>query len=127
MTRDILDSSALLAYLRNEPGAEQVGRRLRGSVISAVNLAEVLTRLSDEGAPDDAVEMALNLFAVSVQPFDAEGARGAAALRAATRQRGLSLGDRACLALAAQHGSPALTADRAWAGLDLDIEVVLIR
>ena len=127
MNRVVLDSSALLAYLKRERGGDAVSARLAGSQLSAVNLAEILTKLMDDGVALEAAEATLSVLSVAVQTFDADDARRAARLRTSTRVRGLSLGDRACIALAQREGIPVLTADRAWAGLDLGVEVVLIR
>ena len=127
MIEAVLDSSAVLAAIRGEPGAELVEPLLAMAPISAVNYAEIVSRLVDFGSsPEDAIEAAGHL-GLDVRPLDVSGAAAVGALRAATRSRGLSLGDRACLALAKQLGLPVFTADRAWAELDLGIEVVLIR
>mgnify|MGYP005811321903 FL=1 len=123
----ILDASAVLAGLKNEPGAELFWKHSVGSRICSVNLAEVVSKLIDIGSePEVAVEdvAALRLDVVS---FDADTALLAGRLRADTRNRGLSLGDRACLALAIRENKPALTADRNWADLDLPCKVELIR
>lgn len=127
MTDVVLDASALLALILREPGGEQVGATLDGARISAVNLAEVVARLVDLGASAEAAGAAARRLGLAVVPFDGAAALRAGELRTDTRRCGLSLGDRACLALAEAAGLPVLTADRAWAELDLDIEVVLIR
>jgi PIN domain nuclease of toxin-antitoxin system len=127
MAEAVFDSSAVLAIIRDEAGSEITQARLAAGVISAVNYAEIITRLIDFGStPQEAAEVARELD-LEVRPLDLTAAAATGMLRAATRQRGLSLGDRACLALAAQAGLPVLTADRAWAELDLGVEVVLIR
>lgn len=123
-----LDASALLALLRGEPGAGQVALALPEAVISAVNLSEVAAKLSDYGIPAQDIAATFGQLDLDVRPFDAAQAYIAGGLRQPTRGKGLSLGDRACLALAAQLRVAAMTADRAWAGLSLDgIEVRLIR
>jgi PIN domain nuclease of toxin-antitoxin system len=123
----VVDSSVVLAVLRNEAGAEAAAAGLAGGFLSSVNAVEVLTRLIDLGyAPDRAVS-ALARFRLAVVSFDEELAVLAGRLRAATRHRGLSLGDRACLALAIREKATALTADRNWVGLDLPCKVELIR
>lgn len=127
MAEWVLDSSAVLAVLRDEPGAEQVRDRLTQAVISAVNYAEVVSKLVDQGAAGDLAIRAAGELGLFVTPLDEPTATRAGALRETTRSHGLSLGDRACLALAERSGLPVLTADRAWADLDLGIEVVLIR
>lgn len=123
----VLDSSAVLAVLRDEPGSEAVASRTDGALISAVNLAEVVTRLVERGGSDDAAEAASGSLGLTVVPFDAPQAVAAGLLRRATRSAGLSLGDRACLALAQAEGLPAVTADRAWGDLDVGIAVEVIR
>jgi len=128
-----LDASALLALLKGEPGAERVAEALeRGAYLSAVNLAEVLSKLADWGEdPAEAqarmAQVGLLGAAVEVLPFTGEDALEVARLRALTRAYGLSFGDRACLALARRLGLPALTAERAWAELDLGIPVEVLR
>jgi PIN domain nuclease of toxin-antitoxin system len=118
----ILDASALLAYLREEPGADVVAEAIAGGVvISTVNLAEVFSRSADRGA--DPAKLAAKLTqsglldgAITVEPFTTTDAIDVARLRPLTRDAGLSLGDRACLALARRLGAPVLTADTAWQG-----------
>ncbi len=96
-------------------------------MVSAVNVAEVATRLSDVGMPDEEVRAIVRDLNMEIMNFDGASAFGTAALRAATRSKGLSLGDRACLALAAANNVPAMTADRNWRSLDVGIEVLMIR
>ena len=115
----VLDSSALLAMLFFEPGCERVAELVPQSCMSTVNLAEVLGRLARDGrALDEALDQIEQMGIVSID-FDRELAIGAAALLLPTVPWGLSLGDRACLALAQLRDLPAVTADRAWANLDL--------
>lgn len=125
----MLDASAVIAWLKNEPGAERVAEVLGSgeAVISDVNLAEVLARFRDLGAEPAAVARDLEIEGLRSEAFVTGDAVVSAELRAATRPLGLSLGDRACLALAARLGAPVLTADRVWAGLDLGIRVELLR
>ena len=123
----VLDASAILAFSRGEEGAHVVGPLLAGSVISSVNWAEVLQRAFSLGLGDQGKQEDLEALGVQILPFTVEDAGYTAQLWSSTRQAGLSLGDRACLSLAHRLGLPALTADRAWSGLDLDIEVRLIR
>ena len=123
----ILDASAVLAFLHREPGAESVRSILEDSAISTVNLSEVIAKLVETGTdPDKAV---LVTREQPFQPMDhtLEQAQVAGALRAATRQAGLSLGDRACLALALALNLPVYTTDRAWRDLPLDVDVRVIR
>jgi PIN domain nuclease of toxin-antitoxin system len=123
----VIDASALLALLNMEPGAEMVAEALPGSAISAVNLAEVVSKLCEAGMPVKAIYQALRPLGLDVVPFDEEQAYQAGLLRAATRELGISLGDRACLSLAAMRGAVALTADKAWAALSAGVSVKIIR
>ena len=123
----LLDASAVLARIFREPGAERVDAVLPGASVSAVNYAEVVSKLIDFGAPVEAATDIGSDLGLAVLPFDEAAAGDAGLLRGATRALGLSLGDRACLALARRLRLPILTADRAWADLDLGVEVVLIR
>ena len=123
----MLDASAILALLNREPGAEYVERYVDEAAASAVNIAEAGARLSDLGITDFNIRQAIDDLSIDVIPFDEGQAHDSSLLRAATRHKGLSLGDRACLALARRLGLPALTADRIWAELDVGVEVRLIR
>jgi ribonuclease VapC len=127
MTEWVLDASAALALILDEPGAERVATALTSAMISSVNAAEVVHRLiRGGGQPRDARQLVLALDCPIVS-VDAELGFRAGMLSEATRTEGLSLGDRVCLALAERERVPALTADRAWQTLDLGIEVRLIR
>ena len=123
----VLDSSALLALLFFEPGCERVAELIPHSCMSTVNLAEVLGRLARDGrALDEALDQIQQMGIVWID-FDRELAIGAAALLLPTVPSGLSLGDRACLALARRRDLSAVTADRAWAKLDLGIPIEVVR
>lgn len=114
MSDPVLDCSALLAFLLREPGAEQVEAILPSAAMSTVNFTEALTKLVERGIPPaNARDVVLGL-GIEIVDFDADQAVRAAALREVTRKAGLSLGDRACLALAQQRQAPALTSDKAW-------------
>ena len=129
----VLDASALLAHLRDEPGADVVAEAIAsGAVISTVNLAEVFSRVADRGG--DPAKLAAELTqsglldgAITVEPFTAADAIDAGRLRPLTRDAGLSLGDRACLALARRLDAPALTADTDWQGIAHGVELRSIR
>jgi ribonuclease VapC len=123
----VVDASALLAILRGEPGADVVIAASRNALLSAVNLTEVLAKISDLSLNPAIVNQMIARLEFQVEPFDAHQAEVAAALRAATRHHQISLADRACLALATVRDLPVLTADRKWAELNLGIEVRLIR
>jgi PIN domain nuclease of toxin-antitoxin system len=123
----VLDASALLALLNSEPGATLVAAALSGATISAVNLSEVVAKLAEAEMPGDAIREAIQGLPMEVVPFDQEQAYEAGLLRPFTRGAGLSLGDRACLALARRLALPALTADRRWEGLGVGVVVQVIR
>jgi ribonuclease VapC len=124
----VLDASALLALLNGEPGQEVVAQALGGgAVVGAVNFSEVVASLVGAGMPEEAVRAALYGLELDVVAFDLTQAYAAGLLRSATRDLGLSLGDRACLALAALRRLPALTADRVWASLDVGVAIRVIR
>jgi len=124
----VLDASALLALLQNEPGAEVVADLVPFGAMSAVNLSEVVAKLMDHGVPLEEAREALDGLPIDVHAFDRDAAFAAGALRRVTRGAGLSLGDRACLALAARLGVAAITADRAWASLGNGVaRVTLVR
>lgn len=129
----VLDASALLAYVLGEAGRSVVEDALTaGAIMSAVNYAEALSRLVAADADIGTVAQMLSSFGLggyllTVVPFGPADAVAAARLRAPTRALGLSLGDRACLAVALRFGAAALTADRAWATLDVGVEVRLLR
>ena len=124
----VLDASALLALVNNEPGWEHVEETIaHGAVMSAVNLSEVGSRLVREGTPPAEVAADLGLWPIEIAPFGIDDANAAAAMALITRSAGLSLGDRACLSLAMKLGAAALTADRAWSNLSLNVVVMLLR
>ena len=124
----VFDSSALLAIAFEENGADVAARRLSGGITSAVNASEVVARFVDLGVSGEDARASLLGFGLEIRLFDTALAVAAGLLRAATREKGLlSLGDRACMALAMREQVGIVTADRAWATLDLDVEIELIR
>ncbi len=123
----VMDASAILALAFRERGQDHVAVALPGAAISAVNLTEVMSKMLDSGLSFDQVDRQLNDFALTVVDFDQGLAIQAGLLRKTTRHKGLSLGDRACLALALREALPVMTADTVWSDLDLPVEVVLIR
>jgi ribonuclease VapC len=129
----VLDASALLAYLNDEAGAQLVEDALsRGSAISAVNLAEVLSKLTELGKEPDDVSDELHRRGflggtLAVFPLTSDDAVVIANLYRRTKAHGLSLGDRACLGLALRLGVRALTTDGAWSRLKIAVKVDLIR
>ena len=123
----VLDASAVLAVIWNEPGSDMVLDRIEGAVMSAVNYAEVLTKIADRGVEEKPAKTLLASLAIDAIGFDKAQAETVSQLRAQTRHLGLSLGDRACIALATTKGWPVLTADKAWAELSISVEVQLVR
>ena len=123
----VLDASALLAFLLGEPGAQMVAPLLAESCLSTVNLAEVIGQFERQGRSGAGLAEQLILAGVELVPFSVAEAELAAALLPQTRAAGLSLGDRACLALALARGVRVLTADRAWAGVSLGLTIRFIR
>jgi PIN domain nuclease of toxin-antitoxin system len=118
----VLDASALLAILSQEPRARRWEDAVPDAALSAVNLSEVVAKLADVGMSEREIHDGLDLGMIVV-PFDAVLAHVAGLLRPKTRSLGLSLGDRACLALAMQMGLPVVTADRAWGQLQLAVDI----
>ena len=127
MNETILDATSVLALLNDEPGAAKVASLLPGAVISTVNLAEVVGKLAEAGMPEETIKTVLGELGLIVVPFDEPLAFATGFLRPTTSRYGLSLGDRACLALGQQLNRPVLTADRMWKTVKLDVEVQLIR
>jgi len=123
----VLDASALLAFLRKEPGGEQVQASLSDAVISAVNLSEVLAKASERPGGFEAAKHALQGLPIQVVSFDEEQGVIAGGLRLLTRSLGLSLGDRCCLALGLVQESPVMTTDREWSKLPLGLQIHVLR
>lgn len=127
----VLDASALLAYLYDEPGGERVEALLAGEqcLIGAVNLAEFVAKCADAGMPQGEIESIAQSFEVPVVPMDEKLAYLAGLMRPVTRALGLSLGDRACLALGRSMGAVVVTSDRPWLklGATLDVKIECIR
>ncbi len=113
--RCVLDASVVLAYLQRETGYERARSALaEGAAISAVNLAEVCAKVIERGVSSDEARWRIKALGLLVVEFDEEDANRSAALYLQTRAAGLSLGDRACLALGQRLGLTILTADQAW-------------
>ncbi len=126
--RDIVfDASALLALLYEEKGADVVLRYLSRAIISSVNFTEVATRMIHKGEPEAEVLPRLDVMGVDVVDYNKSLALQAAIIYPKTKTKGLSLGDRACLALAMTHKLPVLTADRTWKSLKLGVKIEVIR
>jgi len=129
MTSFVLDASALLALLLAEPGADRVKAALDGSVMTTVNLAEVVSHYAKLGAARAEIDALLRPLPIRWVTVDAALSYEAGMLRPLTVEGGLSLGDRYCLALAKQEDRPALTAERRWTTIAeaADVVVEMIR
>ena len=123
----VLDASAILCFMYSERGGDRVSELLENAIVSSVNYAEVLTKMHDRGFSDSEFAAALAEFRPPVIEFSQEQAFTAAALRNVTRSKGLSLGDRACLALAISRNAIAVTTDRAWNDFENITRVMLVR
>jgi ribonuclease VapC len=123
----VLDSSVVLAVLFDEPGGASVSDLFNGGLLSAVNLAEILTKLKQGGWNTDFAWGHVLNMGFEVCPYETEQARLTSELIDQTRPYGLSLGDRACLALAMQRKATVYTTDLVWKSLDLGIEIEVIR
>ena len=124
----VFDSSAMLALLWGEKGSQAVAAYGDNYMVSAVNASEVFTKLLERGPVEEAkVKIAQLTLSTTIVPFDGDQAVDCSLLRLTTRRLGLSLGDRACLTLAARENAVVVTADRAWSGLDLGLEIRVIR
>ncbi len=127
MSRVVLDASAILAYAMGERGSDAVRERLSNAAMSAVNYSEVLKKTIERGGDAQLIGLLLERTNVEIVPFDEQQAAAAARLFPATRDKGLSFADRACLALALQLKAVLYTADRRIAEIDAPVRVVLIR
>ncbi len=127
MSDIVLDASALLALIYKEAGHEMVAQAMPKAIMSAINLSEVLAILYEEEIPESQVDLDIANLITKIIDFDQQQALIAAKLRKHTKQYGLSLGDRACLALAESLALPVLTADKHWSKLKLDLEIRMIR
>jgi PIN domain nuclease of toxin-antitoxin system len=126
-SRVVLDASALLALINQEPGSEKVAAVISTACMSSVNVAEVVSKLMDKGFSEVEIREIFGALKLLIIPFDEEQGFIAGLLRANTKSLGLSLGDRACLSLAIQQKLSVLTADRVWAGLQLGLNIQMIR
>lgn len=123
----VLDTSAVLAYTNSEPGADVVLPALLDSSMSSVNYSELVQKLAAHGVDHALVLLGLVRVGLRVEPFTVADAELAASLHPQASRLGLSLADRACLALAVRLNLPVMTADRAWAGISVEVEIKIIR
>jgi len=124
----VLDASAVLALLNEEPGSDIVAQFITiGAVVSTVNFSEVVTKLSERGMPEEIIHETLDSLSIIIHNFDRAVAYEAGLLRLSTKKWGLSLGDRACLALAQHLKLPAVTTDKAWGNLSIPVDIRVIR
>ncbi len=123
----IIDTSVLMAVMRNEPGADAACKLIPGAHVPSVILSETATKLIDYGETTLNAWQSVIRLGLSIHPFDTESARIAASLRPLSRPLGLSFADRACLTLGIKLGLPVYTADRAWAKLKIGLDIRLIR
>ena len=124
-----MDASAVLAFLQDENGSEKVDLVLSEgrAIISAVNYAEVVGKLLEAGLPESSVKIVMENLELQVEPLDDQQAWKAGILRISTREFGLSLGDRACLALDHIKNLSIITADKQWDKLKTDIKIIQLR
>ena len=127
MSEVALDASALLALLREEPGQQIVRKHLAQSMISTVNIAEVLSKAIEIKIGIGEAVAKIRALPLTVIPFDFEQAAICGSMREPTRHLGLSLGDRSCLALGLVRNIPVLTTESEWAKVDLGVTVKVIR
>jgi ribonuclease VapC len=127
MTRYVLDSSCLLALINEEEGRGIVQKSLAGSIMSAVNVSEVISVLTRLDIPYEKIHSTVNNLVHAIIPFDEEQAYIAGHLHLKTQAKGLSFGDRACLSLGKAKNMSVLTAERPWTQIDCGVDVYLIR
>lgn len=121
----VVDASVVLAWLQDEPGADEAEPMLMEGVIGAANWSEVLQKARQHGAPAGVVGRLLASFGLTVVEVNAADAELAVELwRSGTA---LSLADRLCLALGLRTGAPVATADSAWGEVEGGPEVILVR
>lgn len=123
----VLDTSVVFAAINDEPGADVAAELIPTALFSTVNLGELVTKLADKGFDRREIGDMIATLECEIVPFDFAQALDTGLLRPPTREQGLSLGDRACLALALARGLPVYTAERSWPKAKLPLDVRLIR
>lgn len=125
MNKVVLDASAILSLIFDEAGSDRVAAVLDHSIVSSVNVAEVFSKFADKGLLSEAIVDDFSQLGIDVVDLDFEQAEIIGELRSKTKHLGLSLGDRACLALALVRKSTAITADTSWKKLKVcPVEVI---
>jgi ribonuclease VapC len=127
MPSAVLDASVLLAHISGERGSEAIPKLADDTLLSAVNLAEIFAKLLERDFSEDEAKAAVYRYGFEVVPFDEALAFQTGVLRPTTKALGLSLGERACLALAQREALPVLTTDRNWTKLNIGVEIKVIR
>ena len=127
MSNVIMDASAILAFLNQESGSEQITDLIENATISTINLSEVIAKLAEIGISETEILQILSDLNLKIVPFDKPQAHIAGMLRPITKPLGLSLGDQACLGLGLVLNQPVITADRQWSQLNLNLEIRVIR
>jgi ribonuclease VapC len=127
MTAVVLDASAVLAVVHNERGSEVVIASLPDALLSAVNFAEAVSKLVERSVATELAVASIHGLGLTIVDFDGGLAAVTGSLRAQTRHLGLSLADRACLALAQRERAPALTGDQKWSRLDIGVDIRIFR
>lgn len=129
MASCVLDASAILAVVYREPGHEAVRPHLRAAACSLTNIAEVATKLAENGVERSEVQSLIGAFEFECHGFQYGDAIEIGFMRPLTKSAGLSLGDRACLHLSKKLGLPAITADRSWAQVAdaVGVEIRVVR
>ena len=122
----VIDTSALMAFIKGEPGGQAVAPELADAIVSPVIFAETLGKLAEQGFDADAIHADFLIAGLTVEPMHLADVQAVVALQSFAKG-GISLADRICLALALDRGLPVLTADRAWADLGLPLDVRLLR
>ena len=127
MSRCVVDSSVVLAFLLQEPGQERAAELVQDCIISSVNLAEIVTKLTANNFSEVEIAEDLTHLNLVIIPFDQPQAVTTGLLRISTRHKGLSLGDRACLALALREKLPVYSTDKSWGDLDIGVDIRQLR
>jgi PIN domain nuclease of toxin-antitoxin system len=123
----VVDASAIIAVIKGEAGAQRAAESAQGARMSALNYCEIVGWLAERGSTAIDVESVIAPFNLTVEDFSRARALAAGLLTAKTKGRNISLADRACIALAVELGLPAMTGDRIWRDLGLDVDIELIR